>query len=601
MTHLVLGMDGGKAEILMDGDDPAWYRGLLNAEVELDAVAGETFDGKMQQTGVRLHVPSQDYIHIVSRSAVDPWTIPLTPMGSVLRRYNVREATPRVRVEGTLTYYQIFGAAVVQDGNQTIRVFTSQWEPVTLGDRVDATGFPFVEDGLLTLGLGQIRSKGPGAPVTPQLVTWDDLASGRHPFELVSIDGTIVSEMREQERDVYVISCGDHLFSATLRRIVPSPGHQPQHLPPMRVIAPGSKVRVTGVVSLESGNPYNGPIPFSLLLRSGDDIATLAEPPWLNVRHMTEVSAVLLLLIFVVSVRAWLFERGTRRKIAGMAYLEKRRAAILEMINGGEALADILKRITDLGSASLWGAPCWCQVADGARIGNSPPNVEKSSLRVVEQLVSSHGGVRLGAMYAGFDARSKPKRSQTEALAMAAGLAKLAIETSRLYADLVHRSEFDQLTDVQNRFCLERFLDEQIDAAHRSARVLGLLYVDLDQFKQVNDLLGHQMGDLYLQCVAQRLGEQLRPGDMLARLGGDEFAAVTPNVRSRAEVEEIAERLERCFTEPFHLQEHVLKGSASIGVAIFPEDGATRDSLLTAADAAMYEVKHARQAATAKA
>jgi diguanylate cyclase (GGDEF)-like protein len=81
---------------------------------------------------------------------------------------------------------------------------------------------------------------------------------------------------------------------------------------------------------------------------------------------------------------------------------------------------------------------------------------------------------------------------------------------------------------------------------------------------------------------------------MLARLGGDEFAALLPRVRNRAKVEEIAQRLERCFDEPFVIEEHRLKGSASIGIALYPEDGATEDELLSAADAAMYAVKSAK-------
>jgi len=88
---------------------------------------------------------------------------------------------------------------------------------------------------------------------------------------------------------------------------------------------------------------------------------------------------------------------------------------------------------------------------------------------------------------------------------------------------------------------------------------------------------------------------QLRSGDLLARLGGDEFAALVPAARGRAEVEDVALRLEHCFDEPFSVEGNLLQGSASIGFALYPEDCATRDCLLSAADAAMYEVKRSRQ------
>jgi diguanylate cyclase (GGDEF)-like protein len=177
---------------------------------------------------------------------------------------------------------------------------------------------------------------------------------------------------------------------------------------------------------------------------------------------------------------------------------------------------------------------------------------------------------------------------------MAVGLASLAIETRRLYSDLRHRSEFDLLTGVHNRFSLERHLDSQIEQARHNAGIFGLIYIDLDGFKQINDHYGHKMGDLYLQEVTARMKHQLRPVDLLARLGGDEFAVVIPVGRARSDVMEIAQRLERCFDEPFQIHEQSLRGSASVGIAIYPQDGNNKDSLLNSADAAMYVAKNAR-------
>ena len=155
---------------------------------------------------------------------------------------------------------------------------------------------------------------------------------------------------------------------------------------------------------------------------------------------------------------------------------------------------------------------------------------------------------------------------------MAAGLATLAIETRRLYSDLLHRSEFDLLTDIHNRFSLDKHMDALINEARQKAGIFGLIYIDLDEFKQVNDLYGHQVGDFYLQEVALRMKQQLRAHDLLARLGGDEFAVLVPTARSRAAVEEIAVRMEHCFDEPFAVEGNVIHGSASVGFALYPED-----------------------------
>ena len=165
----------------------------------------------------------------------------------------------------------------------------------------------------------------------------------------------------------------------------------------------------------------------------------------------------------------------------------------------------------------------------------------------------------------------------------------------KLYSDLVHRSEYDLLTDMYNRFSLDRHLVETIEKARETGASFGLIYVDLDDFKLVNDMYGHHIGDLYLQEVSLRMKRQLRTGDVLGRIGGDEFAALVTVMRGRIDVEEIAQRLERCFDAPFTLEGYVLNGAASVGMAIYPIDGKTSDALMTAADTQMYAAKNSRR------
>jgi diguanylate cyclase (GGDEF)-like protein len=345
---------------------------------------------------------------------------------------------------------------------------------------------------------------------------------------------------------------------------------------------------------LADANPFIGEVPFNILMRSFDDIVVVAQPSLVNTRNLLLILGLLLVVVFAVIARGWALEHKVRRQTAASAVLEHLRGSILEDINGSRPLAEILEQITQLVSFKLNDAPCWCEVTDGARLGNCPPQLV--NLRIAQEKIPARSGPPLGVLSAAFDPFAKSSDQETEALSRAASLAALAIETRRLYSDLLHRSEFDQLTDIHNRFSLEKLMDAQIDQARLEATIFGLIYIDLDEFKQVNDSHGHQVGDQYLQEVAMRLKKQLRPHDKLARLGGDEFAALVPLVRSRAEVEEIAQRLERSFDEPFALEEGlVLTGSASVGIALYPQDGLTRDNLLNAADAAMYAAKNIKR------
>ncbi|MCL4140952.1 UNVERIFIED_CONTAM: hypothetical protein GTU68_065739 [Idotea baltica] len=130
-----------------------------------------------------------------------------------------------------------------------------------------------------------------------------------------------------------------------------------------------------------------------------------------------------------------------------------------------------------------------------------------------------------------------------------------------------------------------------ITHARRSKRKLGVMFLDLDRFKIVNDTLGHTMGDRLLKAVAKRLQSCLRRGDTLSRFGGDEFTLLLPEVRSRDDVKMIATKILDRLNAPFILDGHELFVGASIGVALYPEAGETEEMLIQNADIAMYHVK----------
>jgi diguanylate cyclase (GGDEF)-like protein len=476
--------------------------------------------------------------------------------------------------------------------------------PLRVGDVAEASGFPDVRDGYPILTHGEVWDTQVQAPIAPLPVNWWELGLGSNAFNLVTIEGQVVMQVRETTKDEIILVSQGQLFSAIYRH--PN-GAGSVHLPDLKQVPVGSTVRVTGISMFYSSDPFRGPLASDLLLRSYDDIVLTAPPSWFTVRNLTRLVVLLLFVLGAVAARGWRVELKANRQTTALAarveaeahterqnsLLERQRGRILEYISGTVPLAEIIEQITQMVSYKLDGAPCWCDVTDGARLGQYA--YQAHGLRILSEQIQARSGALLGVIHVALDAELLSLSAGPDMLSGAAKLVALAIETRQLNADLVHRSEFDLLTDVQNRFSLEKHVDALIEDARQRAGIFGLIYIDLDEFKQVNDLYGHQVGDLYLQEVALRMKRQLRSADMLARLGGDEFAALVPAAHNHAEVEEVALRLEHCFDEPFVIEGIVLRGSASIGFALYPEDGASKDRLLSAADAAMYVSKHTRQ------
>ena len=154
-----------------------------------------------------------------------------------------------------------------------------------------------------------------------------------------------------------------------------------------------------------------------------------------------------------------------------------------------------------------------------------------------------------------------------------------------------HDATHDSLTGLGNRVLLHRWIADGITEADRTGRPIGLLVIELNRFKEVNDTLGHHCGDLLLQAVAERLRSAARATDGVARLGGDEFAVVLREVPSAARAAEVAARVLAALRQPLSLDGVPVDVDASIGVATYPLDSATSDELLQHADVAMYQAK----------
>ena len=210
-------------------------------------------------------------------------------------------------------------------------------------------------------------------------------------------------------------------------------------------------------------------------------------------------------------------------------------------------------------------------------------------------------GTFLGVATAGWGAGEAPAQLEGDVLARLRGVgdqATTALQKARLLATVSHQATHDALTGLPNRVLFLERLVAAIPAAADGAHV-GVLFCDLDGFKQVNDTFGHAAGDELLRQVAARVRAVVRPGDTVGRLSGDEFAIILPGLVHPDDARSLADRVDGCFADPFRLDGVDVEVGTSVGVAVHVAntEGRTADQLLREADAAMYRHKQRRRGA----
>ena len=164
-------------------------------------------------------------------------------------------------------------------------------------------------------------------------------------------------------------------------------------------------------------------------------------------------------------------------------------------------------------------------------------------------------------------------------------------DQKRTQERISHMAQYDGLTDLPNRALFYDRMRQALSLAKRGKVGLALMFLDLDRFKQVNDTLGHHIGDLLLKAVAERLHQCVRESDTVARLGGDEFTVLLYDLREREDIGRIAEKIIAALSQPYELEGHDVRIGVSIGIARYTDDTEDEDSLMTLADKAMYIAK----------
>ncbi len=189
-----------------------------------------------------------------------------------------------------------------------------------------------------------------------------------------------------------------------------------------------------------------------------------------------------------------------------------------------------------------------------------------------------------------FECRA-PNQFQKRLLSVAANIAGIVLQREKQEKKLWNLAHRDLVTGVPNRIFLHQQLDHAIETASRNKQRLGVLFIDLDKFKVINDTYGHKTGDNVLIETAQRISNTIRATDTLARYGGDEFVLLIENLSESYDVGLVANKILSALSEPIYHDGQKLKVTPSIGISVFPEDGTTTETLISHADTAMYQAK----------
>jgi diguanylate cyclase (GGDEF)-like protein/PAS domain S-box-containing protein len=276
--------------------------------------------------------------------------------------------------------------------------------------------------------------------------------------------------------------------------------------------------------------------------------------------------------------------------------LEHNRREVLEMIAQNQPLDAVLGRVEEMVEHYYPGAVARILLKDGRAAGDRGSRSQSAAAANYQGHLTvpirAGDGQMLGHMQI---ARPEPWQATASELVLLdskAKLAAMAMEHRELTNRLSYQAQHDPLTGLPNRALLDDRLRQAITLARRQAKMVAVLYVDLDRFKVINDTLGHDVGDLLLRDAAKRLEGTVRESDTLARPGGDEFVAVLSGIETVCDAEIVGERIMEALRDPFQVKGHELFASASVGLSLFPDDGEDAATLQKHADVAMYEAKN---------
>jgi diguanylate cyclase (GGDEF)-like protein len=630
---------------------------LLDAEVKLRGVCGAIYNAKRQMLGIQIYVPESECIRVVRAASSDPFSMAATPIADLLQFSRTRNMGHRVRIQGTVTYPNRSGPTWIRDSTGGVMIQDHEPAPLAAGDLVDVVGFPEIAGFGPALRGAQMRRLQSGAPPAPVRVTAGQAIKGDFDGQLVQMEGTLIDQLQLPARQVLAVASGEMIFNADLPvRGAARPMESGTRLRLTGICSVAAEQSYDLIPPLTFRILLRSPADIEIVGRppwltadrvvpflAGAALLAIAALAWAGLlRRRVRAQTFALRAQTVQLHAAHQRTRDALRKTCEAESLELDGKRILELIARDEPVDLILDHVAEAVALHCEGAVCaillgtpqdtrvtvvppmpagWLDALGRLGMGSISFSPELRAPRQFSDasqwtdFVDSQRNARFrtccsapivvegataGAIAAFFRDEKRPAIKPADHAAPGAQLdlwcnmAALALERRRLHDQLSYRAQYDGLTGLPNRALLYDRLEAEIARAARGGGMLGVLYVDLDGFKQINDTHGHDAGDAVLREAARRMTNSVRRGDTVGRIGGDEFVVLLPLLSHRADAEQIADKIAQALRESIYSNRQPLAVSACVGIAIWPLDGDKPDPLLRFADAQMYGQKRRR-------
>lgn len=597
-THLLLVDGRASIPMVIPGGvntKPLRYVGNV---VTVRGVAGAQTNAKGARIGTVLYLQSVKAIQPVSaqwRNWLDAAVVSIQS----LRSMDVRQRfLPAVHLRGRVLWRSA-DKFVLEDRSGTILVQTPSTASFRVGERLDVVGFPAVVKGMDRLRDADIRKLGSTAPRRERPRQWtlaEALREGSD-GDVVTLSGTLIAE--SAQNGFYTFTMEDQGGRFSVLAAASQESGQPL------TIRPGAKVEATGTLRLLR---YRGHRPESiqLLVESPDDIVIASgRVSWAELLLLLGVCLMLGIAFWIIQMRRTLRAKTAliRAQMAQESKLEDKYRRLFERSPTAIFLWRSSGEITDcnpafarmlgFGSAAeVVGRSYWSMLVDevsaqfAGQLEAGTVNDRESTLRRADGRI-----VYLLENVTRVERDDGPHYETTALDVTQSRLDRMELQRAKMAAQ--REAEVDALTGLSNRRRFSELASRRLERAGEQKTRVAVLFLDLDGFKAINDTLGHLIGDMLLQQVADRLKHRLRAGDVLARLGGDEFAVLPGEAADVEDPERVATALLEALAVPFEIAGRELTIGASIGISMFPDLALDYTNLLQQADSAMYVAKQA--------